>query len=447
MPNDGATIFALASAPGRAGVAVVRVSGKDAGKALALCGPGKEIQPRKASLRHIADPCSREEIDRALVLWFPAPGSYTGEDVVEYHVHGGRSVLSGLFDALRRLPGFRPAEPGEFTRRAFENGKLDLTEAEAVADIVNAETAAQRRQALRQLDGGLGRLYGGWAERLKKILAYIEADIDFSDDEIPESLSAQQMEEIKPLLEEIDNHLDDKCRGERLREGFSVAIIGPPNAGKSSLLNALATREAAIVAPLPGTTRDVIEVYLDLGGYPVALADTAGLRESLDAVEKEGVHRALARAAGADLKILLFDGTEWPVLDEKTLELRDENSLMVINKTDLITRDNMCFSRGIEDFLFISALTGEGLKELGERLIQAIEKRFAFSEQPSLTRARHRTALEDCRDCLRRALSAQQVELTAEDVRLALRALGRITGKVEVEDLLDLIFKDFCIGK
>jgi tRNA modification GTPase len=441
---DAGTIFALASAPGRAGLAVLRVSGPGAGGALKnVCRPWQKPEPRTATLRQIVNSQTGETIDRAVVLWFPAPHSYTGEDVVEFHVHGGRAVLNELTEALRQTPGLRVAEPGEFTRRAFENGKMDLTEAEAVADLVDAETTAQRRQAVRQLEGELGRLYDGWADRLKKSLAYLEADIDFTDDELPEDLAAVQMEALRALLLNIEMHLDDRHRGERLREGFTVAILGPPNSGKSSLLNALAQREAAIVTPLPGTTRDVIEVHLDLGGYPVTLADTAGLRESADAIESEGVRRALARAANADLKILLFDGAGWPALDATTEALRDDDTLIVVNKVDVIANK----AATVTDALFISATTGEGLKELSLKLIQAIDERFALTGQPSLTRARHRAALEDCRDQLRRALAAPQTELCAEDVRLAMRALGRITGNVDVEALLDVIFRDFCIGK
>ncbi|MDD5585836.1 MAG: tRNA uridine-5-carboxymethylaminomethyl(34) synthesis GTPase MnmE [Alphaproteobacteria bacterium] len=441
--SENDTVFALASAPGRAGVAVFRVSGPAAGDALErLCRLSSRPPPRTALLHRLFDPQTGEIIDQSVVLWFPAPHSYTGEDVAEFHVHGGRAVLNELTEALRRLPRFRLAEPGEFTRRAFENGKFDLTEAEAVADLVDAETTAQRRQALRQLEGELGRLYRGWAGRLKTCLAHMEADIDFTDDELPEDLAAQKTEEVRRLSEDIERHLDDRQRGQRLREGFMVAILGPPNAGKSSLLNALAQREAAIVMPAPGTTRDIIEVHLDLGGYPVTLADTAGLRESADAIESEGVRRALARAANADLKILVFDGANWPDMDETTKALQDDNTLTVVNKADLIAN-----TQRQPDILFISATAGTGLREMSEQLVKAIDLRFASTGQPALTRARHRAALEECRDHLKRALAAHETELRAEDTRLAMRALGRITGSVDVEDLLDVVFKDFCIGK
>jgi tRNA modification GTPase len=442
--NPADTIFALASGAGRAGVAVFRVSGEDAGLVFEkICAPATTPAPRTASLRAITDPRTGETIDHALVLWFPAPDSYTGENVAEFHLHGGRAILNALIEIFRSLSHFRMAAPGEFTRRAFENGKMDLTEAEAIADLVDAETAAQRRQALRQLDGELGRLYNGWAERLKRSLAHIEAAIDFADEDLPPDITEQRMADIRDLLGDIETHLNDKHRGERLREGFTVAILGPPNAGKSSLLNALAQREAAIVAPTPGTTRDIIEVHLDLAGYPVTLADTAGLRESIDAIESEGVRRALARAEQADLKILVFDGAKWPALDEATRALMDDNALAIINKMDLLPA-NVSPPPG---FFLVSVLNGTGLSDLIERLIAAIDLRFANTGQPSLTRARHRAALEECRDHLQRAIKAPQVELCAEDARLALRALGRITGYVDVEDLLDVIFKDFCVGK
>lgn len=443
--SDNDTIFALASAHGRAGVAVFRVSGPQAFEAVrALCHPSGVPEPRKAVRRYLVDPKTQDKIDHAVVLWFPAPGSYTGEPVVEFQVHGGRAIVNDLTEALGALQGFRLAEPGEFTRRAFENGKMDLIEAEAVADLVDAETSAQRKQALRQLDGELGKLYHGWADRLKRRLAYIEADIDFVEEDLPEEVVNQTLDDLRVLLSEIEGHLNDHRRGERLREGFMVAIVGPPNAGKSSLLNALTRREAAIVTSTPGTTRDIIEVHLDIGGYPVTLADTAGLRDSLDSIENEGVRRALARAGQADLKIVLFDGAVWPDLDAKTNALVDDDTLVVVNKTDLIKQRAPVSGRSP---LFISTLTGEGLNDLTNELKTAIDARFPAMTTPALTRARHRQALEICRDHLERALKAPEVELCAEDARLAMRALGRITGTVDVEDLLDVIFSEFCIGK
>lgn len=436
------TIFALSSAPGRAGVAVIRLSGPAAGSALSAL-TGRPLPPaRQATLAALVDPRSDDLLDRALVLHFPGPASFTGEDVVELHVHGGRAVVDSVFDALAAMPGLRPAEPGEFTRRAFENGKLDLTEAEGIADLVDAETRAQQRQALRQMDGALGRLYDGWRDRLSRALAHIEADLDFPDEDLPEGVAEQVRPELALLIAEIGRHLDDNRRGERLRSGVQIAILGPPNAGKSSLLNALARRDAAIVSERAGTTRDVIEVHLDLGGYPVIVADTAGLRQASDEIEDEGIRRARARAEQADVKILLFDALDWPELDPEVTGLADGDSLTVLNKLDL--RPDLDLPEG---FIGVSVRTGEGMGGLLGRLEELVADRLGGSGAPSLTRLRHRQALEECREALLRAEGAPLPELVAEDVRLALRALGRITGKVDVEDLLDIVFRDFCIGK
>lgn len=435
------TIFALASAPGRAGVQVIRISGPDAGRALQVLTGRPLPAPRLAMLAGLKDPTSGEPFDKALVLYFAAPASFTGEDVVELHLHGGRAVLSAATQALTGL-GLRVAEPGEFSRRAFEHGKLDLTEAEAIADLVDAETAAQRRQALRQMEGALGQLYDGWRHRLTRALAHLEADIDFPEEDLPGGLSDAVRPVVEALVSELSAHLADQGRGERLRDGISIAILGAPNAGKSSLLNAIARRDVAIVSNQAGTTRDVIEVQLDLGGYPVLLADTAGLREAADQVESEGIRRALDRAAKADLKLLVFDGAELP--DAATLALVDDDALLVMNKADLSGAAPPLLGRTV---LPVSARTGEGVPTLLAALEQAVAARYAPSGAPALTRARHRAALEECRENLFRALSAPLPELAAEDVRLAVRALGRITGRVDVEDLLDVIFRDFCIGK
>ena len=328
------TIFALASGRGRTAVAVLRLSGPAAGAALTALTRRPPPTPRVATLAALRHPESDELLDKALALWFPAPRSQTGEDVAELHLHGGRAVIEGVVGALAALPGLRPAEPGEFSRRAFEHGKLDLTEAEAIADLVDAETAAQRRQALRQYGGDLARLYEGWRERLVRLLAHVEAVIDFPEEDLPESLDASAVSALAALIDDLAAHLDDGRRGERLRDGLSVAIIGPPNAGKSSLLNALARREAAIVSAHSGTTRDVIEVHLDLEGYPLVIADTAGLRDSADEVEREGIRRARERASHADIKIAVFDGELWPHLDSATESLLDADTLVVVNKLD-----------------------------------------------------------------------------------------------------------------
>ena len=443
--SDGTTIFALASGRGRAGVAVVRISGRASREALAaLTGSTAPPVPRHASLCAFRDSSTGELLDRGLAMWFPAPGSFTGEDVVELHLHGGRAVVDGVAEALSRLPGLRPAEPGEFSRRAFLNDKMDLTEAEGLADLVDAETAAQRRQALGQLSGGLGALYESWRQQLVRALAHSEADIDFADEaDVPEGVTAEALVVLDRLVAEISAHLADSRRGERLRDGLYVAIIGPPNAGKSSLLNALAQRDVAIVAETAGTTRDVIEAHLDLAGYPVIVADTAGLRAAVDAIEGEGVRRALARAEQADLRLLVLDASA-DTADADLLDMINEDTIPVLNKIDLAAPPP-CL--GGLTAVPISVKTGAGLATLLAAVETAVTARLELSGGPSLTRARHRAALEICLAALQRARTAPEVELVAEDLRLAARALGRITGRVDVEDILDVVFAEFCIGK
>jgi len=397
--------------------------------------------PRVARHVRFRDPDSSEELDDGLALWFPAPHSVTGEDVAELHLHGSRAVLAAVMAGLSRR-GLRLAEPGEFTRRAFLNDKLDLTQAEAVADLAAAETEAQRRQALRQLDGHLGGVYRGWGERLLRLLAHLEAAIDFPDEDLPPEIEAEVAAGTRAMAEEIAAHLADGHRGERLRDGIAVAILGPPNAGKSSILNHLARREAAITSPIAGTTRDVIEVAIDLAGYPVVLADTAGLRDSADVIEQEGLRRALKRAEEAELRLFVFDATR-PEDAQGAAAWPGPDTLLVANKIDLASgRDAPPLARAIP----VSALTGEGLP----KLIAALSSRVARiydGTAPVLTRARHRQALETALAGLRRSLAADLPELRAEDLRLAWRSLGRITGRVDVEDLLDVIFRDFCLGK
>ena len=527
---------------------MVRLSGPDAGRALSRLA-GRLPPPRSARRRRLADPQSGEPLDEALVLWFPGPQSFTGEDVAELHLHGSRAVLAAVMEALRR-EGLRFAEPGEFTRRAFLNGKLDLTQAEAVADLAAAETEAQRRQALRQLDGALGGVYCGWAQRLLRALAHLEAAIDFPDEDLPAAIEDEIAGEVEALAGEIVAHLADGRRGERLRDGIMVAILGPPNAGKSSLLNRIARREAAITSPYAGTTRDIVEVAIDLAGWPVVLADTAGLREADDAVEREGLRRALARAEEAEIRLFVYD-VRHPAEAAGAARWPGPDTLLIANKIDLLPasplrptggrgrgrspsdgrvrwvpatseasptsprpspplaaervkdgcnappaanlptladereegpgpclhspgdrpetvmpgldpgihafpdkpvdgRDEPGHDESPEDGTAapfpVSALTGAGLDALLAALAARVAESYR-SEAPVLTRARHRAALEDAAASLARALAADLPELRAEDLRLALRALGRITGAVDVEDLLDVIFRDFCLGK
>jgi len=442
---SGETIFAPASGGGRAGIAVIRVSGPQASAALfRLTGREPPTARRATLVRLLAR--DGEQIDEGLALWFPAPGSFTGEDVAELHVHGGRAVVGGVLEALACCDGLRPAEPGEFTRRAFEQAKLDLTAAEALADLVNAETLEQRRQALRQLQGELGAVYDSWRDRLIRAVAHLEATIDFSDEDLPGNIEETIRGQIATLSEEIEKHLEDGHRGERLRDGIHLVIVGPPNAGKSSLLNVIARREAAIVSAQPGTTRDVVEVVLDIGGYPVVIADTAGLRDATEEVEKEGVRRARMRARDADLTVAVFDGSVWPSVDGLTEALLDRNTIAVVNKSDL---GRACPPVEIGGFpaLAVSARSGEGIDAMIAAIEEGVAARFHLHGSPPLTQVRHRTALEECRRSLHRASTAAGAELVAEDLRLGARALGRITGRVDVEEILDVIFRDFCIGK
>lgn len=440
------TIFSLASAPGRAGLAVMRLSGPGAGPALArLTGWPAPPPARRASLATLRAPDDGEVLDRGLVLWFPAPASFTGEDVVELHLHGGLAVRLGVGEALAALPGLRPAEPGEFSRRAFLSGKMDLTEAEGLADLVDAETGAQRRQALRQLAGGLSARYDAWRDELIGILAEVEAAIDFGDEaDVPANPESVVRARIGSLVDSFSEHLADGQRGERLREGLHIAILGPPNVGKSSLLNALAGRDAAIVAATAGTTRDVIEVHMDLGGYPAILSDTAGLRETADAVENEGLRRALARAETADLKVLVVEAGQAAEQLRTVRGWLDGDALLVANKTDLDPAPAVLDGAAV---FGVSVLTGAGFDGLIGALSTEVARRLEISGPAGLTRARHRAAVSDGLDGLCRASKATELELMAEDLRLAARSIGRITGRVDVEDILDVVFSSFCIGK
>jgi tRNA modification GTPase len=412
---------------------VVRVSGPAAGAALQALA-GARPPPRHASLKPLS--WQGTALDQALVLWFPAPKSFTGEDVAEFHIHGGRAVREALFSALLAL-GLRPAEPGEFSRRAVENSRFDLTQAEAVADLSEAETPAQLRQALSQYDGGLAELYEGWRAGLLAALARAEAAIDFSDDGVGEREFAASRFAASEITKQIQEHIDDSGRGEALREGLRLAIIGPPNAGKSSLINALARRDIAIVAETPGTTRDVIGVRLDLGGYPVHVSDTAGLRDAADAIEAEGVRRARAEAAASHLTLLLLDGSD----ANGKIPHGVKPDLVVWNKSDLPS-----FKK--RDGFSLSLKSGAGLSQLLAALSVLVEKRLETkSENPALTRPRHRHALQQALASLEHAKSAKAPELFAEDLRLAMRAIGRITGTVDVEEILDSVFREFCIGK
>jgi tRNA modification GTPase len=430
MSDD--TIFALASGSARAAIAVMRISGSAAERAVTALCRGAVPVPRHASLRRLRDPAG-EMLDHAIVLWFPGPGTYTGEDCAELHLHGGRAVIDGVADALVAA-GLRPAEPGEFTRRAFLNGRMDMLEAEAVHDLIAAETEAQRRQALRQMEGSLGAIYRDWADRLRGVLAYQEALIDFPDEDLPSEVEDQLLATLRTVRTEIRDHLNDAGRGEKLREGLFFAITGAPNVGKSTLINALAERDVAIVSALPGTTRDALETRVVLGGVPVTLVDTAGLRETTDSIEAEGVRRALARAEDADLVMTVVE------VGAEAVALASERHVLIANKADLGLA-------GPAGAVRISARTGEGLAGLRDCLALAARRMTESRGAPALTRARHRAALIAAAGHLEDAERAELPELRGEDLRLAMRELGRITGHVGVEDILDTVFSQFCIGK
>jgi tRNA modification GTPase len=445
MISDRDTIFALSSGRPPVAIAVVRVSGPRARTALETLA-GRVPEPRRARFARLRDRPGGDVLDEAVTLWFPGPNSETGEDVAEFQVHGGRAVIAAVIGALGRIDGLRPAEPGEFTRRAFENGRLDLTAVEGLADLIYAETEAQRRQAYRQLAGILGQRAETWRGRLIDAQALVEAGIDFSDEaDVPEKLLEPALATARALRDEVAAALADENRGERLREGLVVAIAGPPNAGKSSLMNRLAQRDVAIVTPHAGTTRDVIEVHLDLGGYPVTLLDTAGIRETQDPVEVEGVRRARARAQAADLVLWVTDATT----DAGDIgQAGGAEVWQVRNKIDLLGADPVPSQTGRT--LAVSALTGAGLPELIAAFARHAEAALAGAETSLVTRERHRVALRKVVEALDRALAegpAGREDIVAEELRLAGRELGRLTGRVDVEDVLDVIFRDFCIGK
>lgn len=383
-------------------------------------------------------------LDTGLVLYFPGPASFTGEDVVEFHVHGGRAVVSAVLGRLMAMDGLRPAEPGEFTRRAFLAGRLDLTEVEGLADLIRAETEAQRRQALRQASGMFRRHLEAWRSRLVAARAMVEAELDFADEEdVPESIAEKAWADVEAVAAAIGIHLADEGRGERLRDGAEVVIVGPVNAGKSTLLNALARREVAIVSPEPGTTRDLIEVRLDIAGYPFTLVDTAGLRRAEGAVEREGIRRAVARAEAADLVLAVAEaGTTAPARPVGA------PAILVGTKADLIDSDSERARIRLGFDALVSSETGEGIDALLGLLAKFARERMEPGESSLITQARHRDALATCRSALSAALDgALPLELRAEELRRATDALGRLTGRVDVEDLLDVIFRDFCIGK
>ena len=427
-------IFALATPPGRGAIAVVRLSGPGTREALAAIGAGSP-RPRVAALRTLTHAGAR--LDQALVLWFPAPASYTGEDVAELHLHGGRAVVEGVLSALGDL-GLRPAEPGEFTRRAFENGRMDLAQAEAVADLIDAESAAQSRQALGQLGGALSAVYAGFRQDLLQALALVEAEIDFPDEDVPDGLARSAGPLLDRLADDLRRALSRSDRGERVREGYRVVLIGETNAGKSSLFNALVSREAAIVTPIPGTTRDVLDAQLIIDGYAVTLSDTAGLRESEDPVEAEGVKRARARAEVADLRLWVRAPGD---PEGEAVAFARPDDLTVWTKSDL--------GAGDPGGLSVSTKTGAGLDRLHAALADRLRRDLSGADFPAVTRARHRRRLTEALDAVVEGRNAIETspEMAGDDLRRAASALAQVTGAIGVEDVLGEVFSTFCIGK
>lgn len=437
------TIFALATPAAKSGVAIIRISGKQSLYALRSLTGKQSWEPniaRFVTFSRATDHDPRFTIDRGIALFFKAPKSFTGEDVVELHTHGSIAVIRELLDTLAQVAGLRPAEPGEFTRRAFINHKMDLIEAEGLADLIEAETPAQKAQALLQMQGNMSRVYEKLRTQIITALAHLEAYIDFPDEEIPPSVLSDLTGEVSALKTTIAEALSDGKRGEKLRQGLSIVILGAPNAGKSSLLNAIAGRDAAIVSHRAGTTRDVIEIHMDLGGFPVTLMDTAGIRDTTDDIEEEGVRRALERAASADIKLVLFDGAYLPELDPRTQELMDANSIAIISKCDMVRKRP-------PDMLSISTQSGEGLDELLKRIEFKIASLFSSKAAPLITRNRHRTLLSEAFYHLEKCDLGGPLELACEELRLAASCVAKITGKIAVDDVLDVVFKQFCIGK
>jgi len=456
------TIFALATSHSRSGVAIFRISGKDARRTLADLGCSENIEPRRASLQRLIavkrnDGNSQidnkgngdDVIDSALVLYFSAPNSFTGEDIVELHIHGSIAVIKDLTSYLSSLDYLKMAEAGEFSRRAFENGKMDLTQVEGLADLIDAETKMQQKQAIRQIDGELEGLYESWRYQLIEILANLEAYIDFPDEDIPDEVISSVNDKVASLLSDLEIHSKDD-RGERLRNGLYATIIGAPNVGKSSLLNYLAKRDVAIVSDIAGTTRDMIEVHLDIGGYPLILTDTAGLRESDNIIENEGIKRAIKRSKNADFKIAMFDYNELPSLDKITLDIVDDETICVINKCDDDKADipDDLVNKG---YLTISLNKKSGIDDLLKKIQERIEENISPTNSAVFTRQRHLNQINETISHIERFINAfknnEPLELSVEDLRLSANSLGKITGKIDVEDLLDKIFSSFCIGK
>lgn len=446
---DNKTIYALSTVLGKSGVAIIRISGKEALQVVHLMtnlNPNN-IKARYAYFTDLKDLIKSQTLDKCLLLYFKAPNSFTGEDIVELQIHGSRAVISSVLNNLSRIPEFRMAEPGEYSKRAFYNQKMDLTEAEGLADLIDAETEAQQKYALRQMEGSLKNLYDDWRTQLVTIMAHLEAYIDFPDEEIPESVVNSLNNTVFKLREAIRKHLSGDTIGERLREGFRVVIVGRPNAGKSSLLNTFAQRDVVIVSDIAGTTRDAVDIHLDLNGYPVIITDTAGIRETEEAIEKQGVEIAYRKINDADLLICLFDASQDTVqVFDNIAKTYGDKMVYVANKVDNLTSEQ-CSNIKKQDILLISAKHHQGIDLLLQRITKVIEDKFTSNSNLLITRARYREALSQALQSLDLFDLDKEIELSAEDIRLAAREIGKITGRIEIDEILDKIFGSFCIGK
>ena len=442
------TIYALSSGPGISGVAVIRVSGKNTAEVVKKITGSRLPTPRMATLKKFNKNGGKELIDEGVIIWFPAPNSDTGEDVAEFHVHGSRAVINAIHLAISKIKNCRLAEPGEFTKRAFQNGRINLLKAESIADLISSETEIQRKQALKIMSGKSSDKFNSWREKLLKILSHVEAKIDFPEEDLPKNLIGEIQKTSNKVLTEIKKTLDDQKVGERIREGFKIAILGPPNSGKSSLLNYLSKRDAAIVSEIAGTTRDVIETHLNLDGYPVILSDTAGIRSSKNEIEKKGIKIALKRAEDADLRLVIVSAKN---VDFTSVlrNLLTKNAILVVNKSDLI-KGKLNSKLKKHDHVLISIKKNSNLNKLILKIKSKLKNKFSTNEDILITRERHRQNLINCVQHLekfKKKKSAQDFDKAAEDLRLATRHLGMIVGKVDVEELLGSIFNDFCIGK
>ena len=442
------TIYALSSGAGISGVAVIRISGEKTSEVLELLTGHPLPKPRVATLRKISKINTSELIDEGLILWFPGPGSYTGEDMAEIQVHGSKAVVDALHFSISQIGNCRLAEPGEFTKLAFQNGKINLLEAESIADLISSETEIQRQQAIKIMDGKSADQFNFLREKLLKILSHVEAKIDFPDEDLPNNILDEIKNDSNEVIKKIEKILNDQKVGERIREGFKIAILGPTNAGKSSLINHLSNRDVAIVSEIAGTTRDVIETHLNIDGYPVIISDTAGIRESKDEIEKKGIKLSLNRAEEADLKLVVVDAKSLDFTDVLK-GLLDENAILVINKSDLLEKEIDSEIKNINHVL-ISIKDNKNIDELISKIKNNLKNKFITSDDILITRERHRQHLEQCLDHLNNFNQKKEIEdfdKAAEDLRLATRHLGMIVGKVDVEEILGSIFNDFCIGK